>query len=95
MKYIQERIEEVENAYLSIDMDVLDPAYAPAVGNPHPEGLSTIQVMDIIHGVMSPKFKGFDFNEVYPHYDTGQTAITAAYLILETLYSHIKTSSSV
>ena len=95
VKRIQERIEEVETVYLSIDMDVLDPAYAPAVGNPHPEGLSTTHVMDIIHGIMSPKFKGFDFNEVYPHYDTGQTAITAAYLIIETLYSHIKSSSSV
>lgn len=95
VKYIQDRIKKAETAYLSIDMDVLDPSYAPAVGNPHPEGLSTTHVMDIIQGIMSPKFKGFDFNEVYPHYDVGQTAITAAYLIMETLYSHIKTSNYV
>ena len=89
VKQVQDRIEAVETAYLSIDMDVLDPSYAPAVGNPHPEGLSTTQVMDIVHGIMSPKFKGFDINEVYPHYDTGQTAVTAAYMVMETLYSHI------
>lgn len=94
VKYIQERIEEVETAYLSIDMDALDPSYAPAVGNPHPEGLSTTHVMDITHGIMSPKFKGFDINEVCPHYDTGQTAVTAAYLIMETVYSHIRASRS-
>lgn len=94
VKYIQSRIEEVETVYLSIDMDVLDPAFAPAVGNPHPEGLSTTLVMDIIQGIMSPKFKGFDLNEVYPHYDTGQTAVTAAYLIMETLYSHINSCMS-
>jgi agmatinase len=92
IQYINEMLEGVDSAYLSVDMDVLDPAYAPAVGNPHPEGLSTSQVMEIISGVMSPKFRGFDINEVYPHYDTGQTAVTAAYIVMETLYSHINAS---
>jgi agmatinase len=70
-------------------MDVLDPSYAPGVGNPHPEGLSTVQLMDIIEGVMSKKFEGFDITEVYPHYDTGITVITAGYLVMETIYAHL------
>ncbi len=86
---VNELIEKASKVYISIDLDVLDPAYAPAVGNPHPEGLSTTQLMDLISGTMSKKFVGFDLNEVYPHYDTGNTATTAAYIVMETLYSHI------
>ena len=90
IKTINEAMESASRVYLSIDMDVLDPAYAPAVGNPHPEGLSTTQLMDIISGTMSGKIAGFDLNEVYPHYDAGNTATTAAYIVMETLYSHIR-----
>ncbi len=85
-------VEEAGSIYLSLDMDVLDPAYAPAVGNPHPEGLSTTQLMNLINSSMNNKLVGFDLNEVYPHYDTGITAITSAYIVMETLYSHIKTT---
>ncbi len=90
IKTINEAMESASKVYLSIDLDVLDPAYAPAVGNPHPEGLSTTQLMDIITGTMSGKIAGFDLNEVYPHFDTGNTATTAAYVVMETLYSHIR-----
>jgi agmatinase len=78
-----------ERVYVSLDMDVLDPSVAPAVGNPHPEGLSVTIVMDILEQVMDGRVCGFDVTEVYPHYDTGQTAATAAYLVMETLYSHL------
>ncbi len=91
-KTVNEAIESASRVYLSIDMDVLDPAYAPAVGNPHPEGLSTTQLMDLIAGTMSRKIAGFDLNEVCPHYDTGNTATTAAYIIMETLYAQIRSS---
>ena len=92
VKIINEAIESASRAYLSIDLDVLDPAYAPAVGNPHPEGLTTTQLMDIITGTMSSKITGFDLNEVCPHYDTGNTATTAAYIVMETLYAHLRSS---
>jgi agmatinase len=78
-----------ERVYLSLDMDVLDPSVAPAVGNPHPEGLSVTVVMDIMEQVMDGRVCGFDVTEVYPHYDTGQTAATAAYLVMEALYSRV------
>jgi agmatinase len=78
-----------DKVYVSLDMDVLDPSVAPAVGNPHPEGLSVTVVMDIIEQVMGERVCGFDVNEVYPHYDTGQTAATAAYLVMEALYSRV------
>lgn len=77
-----------ERVYVSLDMDVLDPSVAPAVGNPHPEGLTVTIIMDILETVMDGRVCGLDVTEVYPHYDTGQTAATAAYLVMEALYSH-------
>jgi agmatinase len=89
VKMVNKAVGEASKVYLSIDLDVLDPASAPAVGNPHPEGLSSTQLMDLITGTMSEKMAGFDLNEIYPHYDTGNTATTAAYIVMETLYSHV------
>jgi len=83
-------LESVESAYLSIDMDAIDPAEAPAVGNPCPEGITVTQLLDVINGIMSPKFIGIDINEVSPYYDSGNTAIQAGYILLETLYSRDK-----
>ena len=77
---------DAERVYVSLDMDALDPCYAPAVGNPHPEGLSPTQVLDVAEAVIDGRLVGLDVNEVYPHYDTGQTAVTAAYLLMESLY---------
>lgn len=79
-------LEGASSAYLSIDMDVLDPAYAPAVGNPSPEGISVTMLLDIINGVIDERFVGFDLTEVTPHYDSGLTASQASHVILETIY---------
>lgn len=84
--YIRDAVEAAESVYLSIDLDVLDPAYAPAVGNPHPEGIPVTCLMDMVDAVMSGNVVGLDLNEVYPHYDQGNTATVAAYLVLESLY---------
>ena len=86
---VSDIMEESERVYVSLDMDVLDPSAAPAVGNPHPEGLSVTHVMDIVEQVMGGKVVGLDVTEVCPHYDTGQTATTAAYLVMEALYSRV------
>lgn len=87
---VNKAIDEASKVYISIDLDVLDPSYAPAVGNPHPEGLTTTHLMDLISATMNDKVVGFDLNEVYPHYDTGNTATIAAYIVMETLYAHIR-----
>jgi len=83
-------VQSVGSVYLSIDLDVLDPAYAPAVGNPHPEGLSTSVLLDSVEAVMNGKVVGLDLNEVYPHYDSGVTATTAAYIVMESLYGYLR-----
>ena len=87
---IAKAVQSVESVYLSIDLDVLDPAYAPAVGNPHPEGLSTGMLLDFVEAVMHGNVVGLDLNEVYPHYDSGVTATTAAYIVMESLYFYLR-----
>jgi len=83
---IRDSLEGVESVYLSIDMDAVDPAEAPAVGNPSPEGIGVTQLLDLIAGVVDKRLVGFDLNEVSPNYDSGLTAIQATYVVLETLY---------
>ncbi len=76
-----------QRLYVSVDMDVLDPAYAPGVSNPEAEGLTTIQLLDLLTTVVAQsgaKLVGFDVVEVSPHYDVGgATSIAAAKVIIE------------
>ena len=71
--------------YVTIDMDVVDPASAPAVGNPSPEGISVSMLLDLIQPCMGVKVGGIDLTEVSPHYDSGLTATQAAYILLESM----------
>jgi len=86
-KDIRSLLESYEAVYLSIDMDVLDPAFAPAVQNPEPEGLDTRLLLDLLFDVCDSRVIGFDVTEVTPHYDMGVTAIQAAKVLSEVLCS--------
>lgn len=72
--------------YVTIDMDVVDPASAPAVGNPSPEGIGVSMLLDLIQVCMGAEVVGLDLTEVSPHYDSGLTATQAAYILLESVY---------
>nr|MDO8081478.1 agmatinase [Candidatus Freyarchaeota archaeon] len=78
---IKEFQSERERTYLTIDMDVLDPAYAPNVGNPEPGGLTSSQLIDLLE--VCDKVVGFDVVEVT--HGGRITAIAAAKIILELL----------
>ena len=70
--------------YVSIDMDALDPAFAPGVSHPEPGGLSTRQVIDIISRIRVP-IVGADIVEYNPERDLNElTATVAAKLLKET-----------
>ncbi|MHA1124055.1 MAG: agmatinase [Candidatus Heimdallarchaeota archaeon] len=78
--------KNLDAIYLSVDLDVLDPAYAPGVGNPQPGGLSTREVIDFIHGLQGLKISAFDITELCPSIDySGITAFAGAKIIQETL----------
>ncbi|MGQ9759911.1 MAG: agmatinase [Candidatus Methanomethylicaceae archaeon] len=81
--WLRERLKDAEKIYISVDMDVLDPAYAPGVGNPEPEGISTSTLLDLIEEVIDSRIVGFDVVEVAPTYDNGITAVTASKIIYE------------
>ncbi|MDJ0762289.1 MAG: agmatinase [Myxococcota bacterium] len=71
--------------YLSLDIDVLDPAFAPGVSHPEPGGLSTRDVISII-GNMGGQIVGADIVELNPRRDPqGITAMVAAKLLKEIL----------
>jgi len=78
-------LEDAESIYLSIDLDVLDPAYAPAVQNPEPEGINPYVLHELIAEVCKKPIVAFDLVEVTPNYDNGVTAIQAAKTIFETI----------
>jgi agmatinase len=82
---LEEKLAEYHNLYLSVDMDVLDPAYAPAVQNPEPDGIGTSTLLDILCRICDKRTLGFDVLEVAPHYDNGVSAIQAAKVIFEML----------
>ena len=71
-------------AYLTFDIDALDPAYAPGTGTPVPGGLTSNQALEIFRGLSGINFIGMDIVEVSPDYDHSEiTALIAAQLGLE------------
>ena len=73
-----------DKVYLTIDIDGVDPAYAPAVGNPEPFGLAPLQLKRLL-GLLAPHLVGMDLNEVSPAWDQGQTSLLAARLVREAI----------
>jgi agmatinase len=72
--------------YVSIDVDVLDPAHAPGTGTPEPGGLTTREAQLILRGLAGLPVMGADVVEVAPPYDHAElTALAAANLAYELL----------
>ena len=75
-----------EPLYISFDVDVLDPAFAPGVSHPEPGGLSTREVINIIQSVRAPFFAGADMVEYNPALDVRDiTAMACAKILKEIL----------
>ena len=69
--------------YVSVDMDALDPAFAPGVSHREPGGLTTRQVVDLIQSISAP-LVGADIVEFNPQMDaTGMTAVVCAKILKE------------
>lgn len=85
LKELQRKLAPYDSVYLTVDMDVLDPAFAPAVQNPEPEGITTTALLDIVCGLCDKRVVGFDVLEVAPTYDQGVSAVVAAKVMFEML----------
>lgn len=81
---IKEAMEKLDTdkIYLSIDIDGLDPSYAPGTGTPEYFGLSPVDVKRIID-FLGNRLIGGDVVEVNPEYDNGNTSVLAARLVQE------------
>jgi agmatinase len=72
--------------YISVDIDVLDPAHAPGTGTPEPGGLTTRELQELLRGLAGLQIAGADIVEVAPAYDHAEiTALAAAQIGYELL----------
>lgn len=78
--------------YLSVDIDVLDPGFAPGTGTPEPGGWSTRELIRVLRGVEGLNIVGADIVEVAPAYQGSgeETALAAAQVVYEMLSSIVK-----
>jgi agmatinase len=79
--------------YISVDIDVLDPAHAPGTGTPEPGGLTSRELLELIRRMVGLEVVGADVVEVSPSYDHAEiTGLAAAHVVYE-LISVISTSN--
>ena len=72
--------------YVSLDIDCVDPAFAPGTGIPEVAGLTSRDIVELVRGLRGLPFVAFDLVEVSPPYDSSEiTALLAANLVLEFL----------
>jgi agmatinase len=70
--------------YITLDIDVVDPAFAPGTGTPQVGGLSSAQIIELVRSLRGLNIVGCDLVEVSPPYDTGEiTSLLAANLLYE------------
>jgi agmatinase len=85
MERILDRVGDAP-VYVSIDIDVLDPAFAPGTGTPEAGGLSSRELLELVRGLSAARVVGADIVEVAPAYDHAEiTGIAAANLAYELL----------
>ncbi|WP_020008567.1 agmatinase [Salinicoccus albus] len=87
---ISEVMKQIHNqvgnnpAFVSYDIDFLDPAYAPGTGTPEAGGPTSFEGLEYVRGLHGLDIKGFDLVEVLPAYDSGQiTAVAASSVMFE------------
>ena len=90
---IEQMLERVKGkaVYVSIDIDVLDPAHAPGTGTPEAGGLSSRELLRMLRALEGVNLLGADIVEVAPAYDHAQiTAIAASHLAYELISTMAK-----
>lgn len=75
---LKDHVSTFDNVYSSFDLDVLDPAFAPGVGNPEAIGITSRELFDMIYSLQETKVLGVDIVELNPYHDNGATASLAA-----------------
>lgn len=89
-RLIKDAISTFDKIYTSFDLDVLDPAFAPGVGNPESVGITSRELFDMIHSLVDKQIIGVDIVELNPTYDNGATASLAAKIMSTMLALNLK-----
>ena len=85
IKRLRKRVG-TNHVYVSVDIDVLDPAFAPATGTAEVGGWSTRELLAILEGLEGINVVGADVVEVSPIYDNaGETTVLAAAEVVQSL----------
>ena len=86
--FLRARIGE-RPLYISIDIDVLDPAHAPGTGTPEAGGMTSRELLEILRGLRGLNIVGSEVVEVAPPYDHAElTGIAAAHTVYELISLH-------
>ena len=83
IKRIHDRVGDAK-AFVSFDIDFVDPAYAPGTGTPEVGGFTSSEALRVVRGLKGLNLIGFDLVEVLPQYDPAQiTALLASNIVYE------------
>ena len=75
---LKDHVSTFDTIYSSFDLDVVDPGFAPGVGNPEAVGITSRELFDMIDSLQETKVIGADIVELNPYHDNGSTASIAA-----------------
>lgn len=85
METVRKRVGQ-HKVFVTFDIDVVDPAFAPGTGTPEVGGFSSAEAIDLVRGLGELNFVGFDVVEVLPDKDPAEiTALLAANIVYEFL----------
>jgi agmatinase len=84
-KLVKDAISPFDKMYLSVDLDILDPAFAPGIGNPEALGITSRELFDMIYAMEEKPIRCMDIVELCPAYDDGSTASISAKLMAEVI----------
>ena len=89
-KLVKDAVSVFDKLYVSIDLDVLDPAFAPGVGNPEAVGITSRELYEMICSVEEQNITGADIVELCPTFDNGATSSMAARLMSALIAMNLK-----
>jgi len=80
-RLLNKATENFDSIYTSIDLDVLDPAFAPGIGNPEAVGITSRELYDMVISLKDRNIVSADIVELNPSFDNGSTASLAAKMV--------------
>ena len=89
-RLLKDAVSRFDELYVSIDLGVVDPAFAPGVGNPEAVGITSRELYDMITSLENKKIIGTDVVELNPSFDNGSTAALAAKMISTIIAMNVK-----